>query len=169
MLTEGYCQTECHIDQKSWGRAIRTSRNYLWVGLIFFFSPLWRNIFLFFVDCYISSIAIRKMLKCFLKNDSYKEKTVHAIKLIFNNTCWKRTHNRFPNLYSDFSNVCQVSHWSYYMSNAIILTFFHLWYCKGTEYVQIKRKNAYIRNKFIGLVLQSHINCFYYAHTMCVF
>lgn len=34
--TEGYCQTEHHIDQNSWGRAIRTNRNYLWVGLIFF-------------------------------------------------------------------------------------------------------------------------------------
>ena len=34
--TEDYCQTQHHIDQKSWGRAIRISRNYLCVGLIFF-------------------------------------------------------------------------------------------------------------------------------------
>lgn len=35
--TNSYCQIEHHIDQKTWGRAIRTSRNYLWLSIIFCF------------------------------------------------------------------------------------------------------------------------------------
>ena len=74
--TEGYCQTECHINQKSWVRAIRTSRNYLWVGLIFFFH-CGGTFLLSFRNCYISSIAKRKMFKWFKQDDSYKaEKTI---------------------------------------------------------------------------------------------
>lgn len=40
--TESYCPTKHQIDQKCWGRAIRTSTNYLWVVLPFF--PQWNNI-----------------------------------------------------------------------------------------------------------------------------
>lgn len=67
--TEDYCQTELHIDQKTWGRAIRTGGNYLWVGLLFFFFFFHcEGIFLLsFQDCYISSIDLRKMFKCLNK------------------------------------------------------------------------------------------------------
>lgn len=75
--TEGYCQTECPINQKSWVRAIRTSRNYLWVGLIFFFFTVEEHSFFPFGIVIFLQLPKGKMFKWFKQDDSYKaEKTI---------------------------------------------------------------------------------------------